>query len=198
EIAMRIANGARAQDIPVESAPTMPMFDLRQLRRWGISEDRLPPGSIIRVKESTFWEQYKRRIIGVFALFVVQTLLIAVLLVERTRRQRGTNGVRESEERFSKAFHSSPQPMSISSFEEGRYIDVNERFLEVTGYTREEVIGRTSLDLNIWENPAARAELIDTLKERGTVRNLETKFGAKGAGVRILLWSAELIELGGR
>src|SRR5262249_18726974 len=102
EIAMRIANGARAQDIPVESAPTMPMFDLRQLRRWGISEDRLPPGSIIRFKESTFWEQYKRRIIGVFALFVVQTLLIAVLLFERTRRQRATNELRESEERFSK------------------------------------------------------------------------------------------------
>ena len=43
EIALRIANGERAQDIPVESAPTVPMFDWRQLQRWGISEDKLPP-----------------------------------------------------------------------------------------------------------------------------------------------------------
>src|SRR5215813_11929914 len=198
EIALLIANGARAQEIPVESAPTVPMFDLRQLRRWGISEDRLPPGSIVRFKESTFWGQYKQRVIGVSALFVVQTLLIAVLLRERARRQRATYELRESEERFSKAFHSSPQPMSITSLEEGRYIDVNERFLEVSGYTREEVIGRTSLELNIWESLAARAELIGTLKERGAVRNLETKFGTKGGGFRILLSSAEMIELGGQ
>src|SRR5215813_3582162 len=198
EIALLIANGARAQEIPVESAPTVPMFDLRQLRRWGISEDRLPPGSIVRFKESTFWGQYKQRVIGVSALFVVQTLLIAVLLLERARRQRATYELRESEERFSKAFHSSPQPMSITSLDEGRYLDVNERFLEVSGYTREEVIGRTSLELNIWESLEARAELIGTLKGRGAVRNLETKFGTKGAGFRILLSSAEMIELGGQ
>src|SRR4030095_498499 len=57
EIALRIANGERAQDIPVESAPAVPMFDWRELKRWGISEDSLPPGSIVRFKEPTFWEQ---------------------------------------------------------------------------------------------------------------------------------------------
>src|SRR5262249_6858508 len=154
--------GARAQDIPVESAPTVPMFDWRQLQRWGISENRLPRDSIVRFRVSTFWGQYKRRVTDVFALFVVQTLLIAVLLLARARRQRSTHGLRDSEERLSKSFLSSPQPMSITSLDEGRSLDVNERFLEVSGYTREEVIGRTSLELNIWESLAARAELIGT------------------------------------
>ena len=88
EIALRIANGERAQDIPVESAPTVPTFDWRQLQRWGISEDKLPPGSIVRFKELTFWEQYKWHIIGVLALCALQALLISILLVERAHRRR--------------------------------------------------------------------------------------------------------------
>jgi signal transduction histidine kinase len=88
EIAVRIAKGERAQDIAIENAPTVAMFDWRELRRWGISEDELPPGSIIRFKELTFWQQNKSRIIGVLALIGVQASLITILLIERRRRQR--------------------------------------------------------------------------------------------------------------
>jgi signal transduction histidine kinase len=88
EIALRIANGERAQDIPVESAPNVPMFDWRQLRRFHINEDLLPPGSVVRFKELTFWGQYKWYVAGVLSLCAVEALLIAVLLIERRRRQR--------------------------------------------------------------------------------------------------------------
>ena len=88
EIVMEILNGKKPQDIPVESTPAVPMFDWRELRRWGISEESLPLGSIVRFKELSFWVQYKWRIIGFLSLFFLQTLFIAGLLIERGRRRR--------------------------------------------------------------------------------------------------------------
>jgi signal transduction histidine kinase len=88
EITLKVLNGERAQDIPIESAPTVPMFDWRELRRWGISEQSLPLGSIVRFKQLTLWERYKWSILGVVALFLFQSLFIAVLLIERSRTHR--------------------------------------------------------------------------------------------------------------
>jgi signal transduction histidine kinase/CheY-like chemotaxis protein len=88
EMALLVANGVRARDIPIENAPDVPMFDWSQLRRWGISEDRLPPGSIIRFRELTMWQQYKWRIVAAIVLFGLQALLIGTLLVEHYRARR--------------------------------------------------------------------------------------------------------------
>ena len=198
EMVFRIAQGAQAQNIAIENAPTTPMFDWRELRRWGIDEKTLPPGSIIRFKELSYWEQHKQYILGALAVFVVQSLFIAYLILERARRQRVSKGLRESEERFSKAFHSSPQPMTITSLEDGKYLDVNDRFLELSGYSREEVIGHSSIELNFWEGMAARAELVDPLKNGRSVRNLESRFRSKNGRIRYFLSSADLIELNGQ
>jgi len=87
-LATRVLNGERAQDIPVQAAERVPMFDWRQLRRWGIGERRLPAGSVVRFKELTFWDLYKWRIVGVVTLIALQSMFIAILLIERKRRQR--------------------------------------------------------------------------------------------------------------
>jgi signal transduction histidine kinase/CheY-like chemotaxis protein len=97
ELALRVANGTRALDIPVESAPDVPMFDWRQLQRWGIGEDRLPPGSVIRFRELTVWQQYKWRIVAAIVVFVLQALLIGALLVERRRSRRTQKELEEYE-----------------------------------------------------------------------------------------------------
>jgi signal transduction histidine kinase len=88
ELAQRILRGTQARDIPVEAAQRVPMFDWRQLRRWNVPESSLPPDSVVRFKEFTFWELYKWRIAGVITLMILQTAFIAVLLVERRRRRR--------------------------------------------------------------------------------------------------------------
>jgi len=93
ELAVRILNGTRAQDIPVEAAQKAPMFDWRQLRRWGISEDNLPPGSVVLFKQFTFWELYKWRVIGVITLITLQSFFIGLLLIERRRRQRARDAL---------------------------------------------------------------------------------------------------------
>lgn len=88
EVTERILGGTDTRNIPVERAPRVPMFDWRQLQRWHVAESGLPPDSVVRFEEFTFWELYKWRIVGTFALLVLQTAFIAVLLVERRRRRR--------------------------------------------------------------------------------------------------------------
>jgi signal transduction histidine kinase len=88
ELVRRIFNGTRAQDIPVDSAASLPMFDWRELRRFGIDESQLPNGSVVQFKEFTLWEQYKWRLTLVGFLFLLQTAIITTLLVERRRRRR--------------------------------------------------------------------------------------------------------------
>jgi PAS domain S-box-containing protein len=115
-----------------------------------------------------------------------------------TERKKAEEQLSLSEERFAKAFKSNPQPMSLTTFDEGLYIDINESFLQMSGYTRAEVIGRTSLELNIFESPAERALLTEPLTTKGSLRNLETRFRTKSGRFRVLLGSAELLDLGGQ
>src|SRR6185369_10383664 len=85
DITMRVVNGTPPNDIPVERGPETPMFDWRQLQRWGIVEDRLPPGSIMRFRELTLWQQHKWRIAGIIAVVLSQAVLICALLLLRGR-----------------------------------------------------------------------------------------------------------------
>jgi signal transduction histidine kinase len=88
EMAARILKGARPENLPPVLVSGVPMFDWRQLRRWGISESRLPPGSIVRFREITLWEEHGGKIIAVILLLACQSLLIAALLIQRTRRRQ--------------------------------------------------------------------------------------------------------------
>jgi two-component system cell cycle sensor histidine kinase/response regulator CckA len=104
---------------------------------------------------------------------------------------------KQAEERFGKAFSASPEPITISALSDGTYIDVNQAFLDTTGYTREEVIGRTALDLKYWPEPEARMRFLDRLAQ-GSVRDLDVTFATKSGELRSGLLAAEIIEVGGR
>jgi len=88
EVGLRILAGESPQNIPPQTVPSTTMFDWRELRRWGISEGKLPPGSVVRFKELTFWEQYKWRIVGVISLCTLEAMLIVMLLISRARRRQ--------------------------------------------------------------------------------------------------------------
>ena len=105
---------------------------------------------------------------------------------------------KRAEERFYKAFHLNPEPITIATVSEGRYLDVNESFLRITGYQREEVIGRTSLELKFWERPEDRAKLIEALRQQGSVRDLEITFRTKFNELRTALDSADVIDVNGQ
>jgi PAS domain S-box-containing protein len=148
---------------------------------------------------------------------VVELFLIIWLLIKNHRRNdaqrneqllvkpvgsanfgEGTQQLPTSDERFIKAFRANPQPMSLTTIDQGVYLDVNQSFLNMSGYVREEVIGHSSLELHVWETPQHRAAFIEKLEETGSVVNLETKFRTKDGSLRVLLSSAEKLDIGNR
>ncbi|MBI4681775.1 MAG: PAS domain S-box protein [Nitrospirae bacterium] len=106
--------------------------------------------------------------------------------------------LRLSEEKFSKAFRSSPTLMAISTMKEGRFIEVNNAFLHTFGYEREEVIGRTSAELGIWADPEERNKVMDRLVKSGMIKNEEIVFCKKTGEELAMLWSVEVIDIEGR
>jgi PAS domain S-box-containing protein len=324
-MAARILNGEKPQDIPIVRGANIYLFDWRALRRWGLKESDLPPGSVVLDREPTFWEAYQPYIIAGILVLLAQALAIAALLWQRAKRKQteaqlirysdqlrlamesgkavgwewdltsgrdswfgdlrtmfgipsdtfsgkvgdffrfvhpedqkrvseamararqnhevytaefrvvrvngalrwiasrgvfeyGENGeatrmmgmaiditerkkaeeaLTSSEEKFSKAFRESPLAVTLTSMQNHRYLEVNETFERLIGRRRDEVLGRTPLEIELWLDPGQREEMIKRLLAEGTVRNLEAKIRRKDGEMRSVLGSSELIDIQG-
>ncbi|THJ18952.1 MAG: PAS domain S-box protein [Nitrospira sp. CG24B] len=123
--------------------------------------------------------------------------LALIVCDDITERRHAGEALRESEERFSKAFRTSPHPIGITEVATGRCLEVNDACLELFGFRREEVIGNTTLILGIWPNLEERVRVIERLKAGQPVRNIEFALKVKSGALRYLLASADLAELNG-
>ncbi|HSY16741.1 MAG TPA: MASE1 domain-containing protein, partial [Candidatus Acidoferrales bacterium] len=137
--------------------------------------------------------------VGMLQSFLVISVLItlvpAIVIEERNRKVLALS---ESEEKFSKAFQSNPSGIAITDQATGRYIEVNDSFCRLYGYTQQEVVGRTSLELGVWKDVEDRERLLQPLRDGGSVQDLELNNYARNGQPRILLVNAERIELGGK
>ncbi len=122
---------------------------------------------------------------------------VSVFVKDITERKQVEAALRESEERFRAAFYTSPDAININRLSDGLFIEANEGFLRLMGYTWDEVAGRSSLGLNIWADPRDRDHLVAGLQTNGVVENLETQFRRKDGEVRTGLMSARILRLGG-
>ena len=114
------------------------------------------------------------------------------------RRKQTETDLKASEERFSNAFHSSPVALSISRISDGTFIDVNRSFLHLFGYTREELIGQKATEINIYDNPDDRSEIVRLLQQQGKIVNYEVTARTKNGNEIKALTSAEKIEINGQ
>ena len=325
DMVVRVLNGERPQDIPIVRSKDVYMFDWNAMRRWRLSENALPPGSIVVNRPASFWQHYKRYVLAGILVIFAQMLAIFALLWQRSMRKRaeldlvrtndrlrlamesgksvgwefelaskqnrwfgdlrtmfglpsntflaqvgdfshfvhpedrvriskaidrarqcrepyneefrvvrtdgairwvvsrgefeyGPHGeapkmrgmavditerkqveeaLKKSEEKFSKAFRQSPLGFTITSTNDHRYIEINETFERITGWSRAEIIGRSALDVGIWLDRNKRNEFIKRLLAEGSVRDIEVSFRARNGQTRTGLTSAELIEING-
>ncbi|RJQ43641.1 MAG: PAS domain S-box protein [Nitrospiraceae bacterium] len=110
-------------------------------------------------------------------------------------RKTAEEALRLSENKFSKAFRSSPVLMCMTTLGEGRFADVNDAFLEASGFSRDEVIGHTLLELGLWTDLSLREKMVKQLREQGHIHNCEVSFRTKSGEVLTVLWSAEIIDV---
>ena len=126
----------------------------------------------------------------------------ACIFEDITERKKTENEIKkakekaeENEKKFSMLFQMCPEPLTVTSLENGRFVAANEAFFKKTGFSKEETIDHTSLEMNAWLNTKDREQWSKELKKTGSVRSLEIPFRTKEYGVRDFIVSSDIIEL---
>lgn len=159
--------------------------------------------------DETWFESYRfRRKDGAYAYVEDRSLIVrdadgrAVRLLgamqDITERKAAEAELRQSNERFHAVFERSPLIIGLLSIPEGRMIEVNLAGLAAFGGTREEVIGRTSVELDFWVNPADRDYYLNELRTKGHVSGFETQIRRKNGEILTVLYNGSLIEIAGK
>lgn len=123
--------------------------------------------------------------------------IFAELTSNILRRKETETRLVLSEDKFRRAFITSPDSININRMDSGMYVSINKGFTKITGYTEEDVLGKTSLELDIWADPSDRDRLVKGLIENGEVGNLETNFRLKNGRIITAIMSATIIDLNG-
>ena len=173
---------------------------------WANADDRAKMTRMLQERSSVYNEEFDFRMkSGEIRTWMLSLEPITIggepcligVSVDITERKQMESALRESEEKYSKAFRASPEIISISRLSDGVFKEVNESFMRVFGYTRKEIISHKSLELGVWVTPDDREKMLKKLKEKGRVSNEEYLFRNKAGEIRTMLFSAEQIECDG-
>ena len=149
ELALRILDGESPGAIPITAAATPPYrFDWHELKRWGIPEIVLPPGSTVINREFSFWESHREPIVGTLAFVAIQTMLIAGLLINLRKRRRAEQAVAASEERY-RTVADYNYDWEYWAAPDGTMLYVSPACERITGYSPQEFIARHALRYEI-------------------------------------------------
>ncbi|HSB06156.1 MAG TPA: ATP-binding protein, partial [Thermodesulfobacteriota bacterium] len=175
ELAIDILKGVKTLDEvpPVLDVPSVPMFDWKQLRRWKLSEAALPKGSIVINREVTFWD-FKYYFAGGLALCLLESLLIAGLLLQRRRRRVAEESVRKTEEKYRSIFEGAVEGISESS-PQGQILTANPALARMLGYDSpgEYISAIYDPAHQVFADPGKRAEYVGLLEKQDVLMGFE-------------------------
>ncbi|WP_051822835.1 PAS domain S-box protein [Desulfonatronum thiodismutans] len=138
-------------------------------------------------------------LLGATALLMVNNRSRLLLtLSDITARDRMEQNLRETQERFQTLFHASPNPLILTAMKDGKIVEINEAFMALSGYSRQEVLGKTVLELNIWKYPEERDVFLDILRKNGTCSRHEADFRMKNNKLLTGLMFSKMIQLHGQ
>jgi PAS domain S-box-containing protein len=161
----------------------------------------LRQGRPVRDMEARFRTKGGEELVAIASADVVDIdgrRCILTALIDITARVRAERALRESQQLFIRVFNANPLPMTITSLHDGRHLEVNEAALRHSGYTRDEMLGRTKLDLGFWVAADERERLLAALQSQGRTRDLEVTFRTKAGEERLLLVNSEVITYEGQ
>jgi len=190
ELALDTLNGVQPPEtIPaVLDIPHLSMFDWRQLRRWNLSENDLPAGSIVINREPTFWD-FKYHILGGLIFLAGQSFLILVLLAQRRRRRAAEEDLRRKKEELDKFFSMNLDLLCIADTE-GYFLRLNPAWEKILGFSLAELTSKPFLELVHPEDLAATRKAIRTLSDGGRLLDFTNRYRRKDGTYRQMMWSA--------
>lgn len=162
------------------------------------------PADVVLLSQAMPWlSTGVLRSVGVGGVLLAAAAAWVGLLRRRVRQRTAelrasAENLRQSEERFGKAFRASSAMLAILDAEEGRYLDVNDAFIKAYGFTREELIGRTSLEIGLWQDPAQRVEAYRLYEQQGCLRDFESRLRTRSGETKVVLQSGDFITIGQR
>lgn len=144
------------------------------------------------------------RLTGIMILLAIMTIgllsILSTMILSRynimKERNEAIAALGASEEKFNKAFHYSADVISIVRLRDRQYIEINDACSRIFGYKREDFIGKTTDEFNLWENQEQRLYMYKVLEEEGSFRNMETALHTKYGDIRVGVTSGEIVEIG--
>ena len=159
---IEVARNALAEELAIEKMGNADPFRVQTLELEGFCKD----GSMIWTEaKMSFLRGPAGQVVGIFGVSR-----------DISNRRQAEEALRESEERYRSILETAPHSIAITRVKDGRYLQVNEGFCQMRGYSREEVLGRAPFELNLYVNPEDRERIIKILKEKGEVNGFEVQY----------------------